>query len=282
MNKKILVTGGSGYLGTHVRQYFDADNLSRRVGKDLSQPNSLQNIDNYDLIIHMAALVDKREQASDNVLAVNVQGTINLLQRLEAGQTLIFCSTKDIYGSHIDAYKAVPESCPTDYCGQGAYEWSKLLAEKYIEYYAAKKGVRFGIFRLSTVYGPATPGNSGGFVSFFARAIQTGLPLRLKMGGAQVRDLLHVNDLARAFELFMASTLTKGCYNIGGGAPNALTLYELTQVLSRLTGQSAKLELSDEPVSEQIHYITDISKLAAELAWQPKLSIEAGLQTLLS
>lgn len=279
--KKVLVTGGSGYLGTHIRQYFNADDLSRRAGQDLSLLEDLSFIKNYDVIIHMAACVNKRADAAGQNFTVNVGGTIKLLEKLSAGQTLIFCSTKDVYGSHIDQYKAVPESCSTDFIGQNAYEWSKLIAEKYAEYYCSNARARLGIFRLSTVYAPASQGNSGGFVSFFTRAIAKGEQLQLKMQGEQIRDLLHVNDLAQAFELFINSNQQSSLYNIGGGLSNSTTLYQLTQTIAKLVKKSANVVLSDEAVKEQIHYVTDISKLTSELGWQPKIDIESGLRTLL-
>jgi nucleoside-diphosphate-sugar epimerase len=279
-NKKILVTGGSGYLGTHVRKYFQADDLSRRSGCDLNNNQDLSLIKHYDVIVHMAACVDKRPEADSRNFDVNVTGTIKLLENLSEGQVFIYCSTKDVYGSHIDSYEKVPETCSTEYLGQNAYEWSKLIAEKYVEYYSNKAKARAGIFRLSTVYAPATEGNAGGFVSFFAKAIKTGQALQLKMRGEQIRDLLHVEDLAQAFELFINSDIKQACYNIGGGMTNSITLYQLTQLLGQLTGYSPKIELSDDPVKEQIHYVTDISKLARELNWQPKLNLETGLKTL--
>ncbi len=280
-NKKILVTGGSGYLGTHVRNYFQADDLSRRSGFDLSNRQDLSLIKKYDVIIHMAACVDKRPEAASRNFDVNVGGTIKLLENLSERQVFIYCSTKDVYGSHIDSYKEVPETCSTDYSGQNAYEWSKLIAEKYVEYYTNKVKARCGVFRLSTVYAPFTEGNSGGFVSFFAKAVKARQTLQLKMRGEQIRDLLHVEDLAKAFDFFINSEIKQACYNIGGGLANSTTLYQLTQILGQLANSSANVELSDEPVKEQIHYITDISKLAKELDWQPKLDLKTGLKTLL-
>lgn len=280
--KKILVTGGSGYLGSYIRQYFNADDLSRRAGQDLSLLKDLSFIKNYDVIIHMAACVNKRADAAGQNFTVNVGGTIKLLEKLSEGQTFIFCSTKDVYGSHIDKYKTVPETCSTDFIGQNAYEWSKLIAEKYAEYYCNNAKARLGIFRLSTVYAPAaSQGNPGGFVSFFTRTIAKGEQLQLKMQGEQIRDLLHVNDLAEAFKFFINSNQQSSLYNIGGGLKNSTTLYQLTQTIAKLVKKSANLVLSDEAVKEQIHYVTDISKLSSELGWQPKIDIESGLRTLL-
>ena len=109
------------------------------------------------------------ETACSSVSAGSIRSGLSgapTLENLRAGQVFIFCSTKDVYGNHIDSYDAVPESCSTAYCGQSAYEWSKLIAEKYVNYYAARAGARAAVLRLSTVYAPATPGNAGGFVSF--------------------------------------------------------------------------------------------------------------------
>lgn len=279
--QRVIVTGGSGYLGTHVRRHFNAEDMSRRSGIDICNDADARCISEYDVIIHMASLVDKRPEAAARAFTVNVDGTRKLLEHLRAGQTFIFCSTKDVYGNHIDRYEQVPESCSTDYCGQGAYEWSKLIAEKYVQFYGARAGVRVGIFRLSTVYAPATPGNAGGFVSFFARAVKNGEELKLKMKGEQIRDLLHVDDLSKAFEHFIGSDIPQGCFNIGGGARNALTLRELAEELARLSGREARLSLSDEPVREQIHYVTDIGLIALKLGWQPRISVTEGLTRLL-
>jgi CDP-paratose 2-epimerase len=278
--RKIIVTGGSGYLGKHVRRYFGADDFSRRSGLDIRNAADARSITDYDVIIHMAALVDKRREATNSVFAVNIEGTINLLENLRPGQTFIFCSTKDVYGNNIDAYEHVPESCSTEYCGQGAYEWSKLLGEKYVQFYASRAGARAGLFRLSTVYAPTGRENPGGFVSLFARAIKNGEPLKLKMRGEQVRDLLHVEDLARAFERFIESKLDRACYNVGGGPRNAISMYELTQMLGRLAGCSPDVTLLDEEVREQINYITDIGALGRDLGWKPQLDLGIGLRTL--
>lgn len=281
MEKKVIVTGGSGYLGSHVKMYFSADDLSRRASLDVCNAADARAIADYDVVIHMAALVDKRPESAQKVFRTNVGGAINLLENLREGQIFIFCSTKDVYGCNADRYEAVPESCSTDYCGQGAYEWSKLIAEKYVQFYAARAKARACVFRLSTVYAPASDDNPGGFVSFFARAIKEGKPLNLKMRGAQIRDLLHVDDLSRAFEAFASSDLKSGCYNIGGGLMNKLTLLELAQRLGRLAGREPNIIMSDEEVREQINYVTDISAIERDLGWTPRIDIDEGLRTLI-
>lgn len=278
---KILVTGASGYLGSHVRRYFAADDLSRRSGLDICRSEDVEIVRNYDAVIHLGALIDKSSKAIEQIYAVNVGGTINLLRNLRSGQVFIFASTKDVYGKHADRYSEVPEDCSTEFCGQNAYEWSKFIAEKYVQFYAHRAGARAAIFRLSTTYAPPTPGNSGGFVNLFASAVKNNRQLRLKMRGEQRRDLLHVRDLARAFELFIASSIQSEVFNIGGGKQNSTTLIELVRMLGELTGKEPRVELSDEPVAEQAHYVTDLAKISRLLDWRPEIGIREGLKTII-
>ncbi len=151
---KTLVTGGSGYLGTHVRKFFDADDFSRRSGLDVLNMQDAKAVEDYDMVIHLAAHLDKSPDAADEVFLTNVEGTINILRRMRENSVFIFASTKDVYGRFADNFVEVPETCQTLFSGQTALEWSKLIAEKYVEFYAHQNRFRSCIFRLSTVYAP--------------------------------------------------------------------------------------------------------------------------------
>src|SRR5687767_13509174 len=95
---KILVTGGSGYLGTNVRRYFGADDFSRTSGHDLLNSIDATVVGDYDLVIHLAAKLDKSPDAADEVFLTNVEGTINILKQMKPNSAFIFASTKDVYG----------------------------------------------------------------------------------------------------------------------------------------------------------------------------------------
>src|SRR5436305_10197706 len=174
---KVLVTGGSGFLGTHVRSYFDADDFSRNSGRDVLNLRDVAAVRDYDVVIHLAARLEKSPRSAESVFLTNVEGTVNVLREVRPGAVFIFASTKDVYGRFADNYRLVPESCPTLYSGQSPLEWSKLIAERYVEYYAHTRNFRSCIFRLSTVYAPSSDGNRPNFVSHYADAINRGEPI---------------------------------------------------------------------------------------------------------
>src|ERR1041384_709805 len=149
---KTLVTGGSGYLGTFVRQFFVADDFSRRSGFDIRYQQTVEKVADYDAVIHLAAHFDKHPDGARECFRTNAEGTANIIRHMKPGSVFIYASTKDVYGSNADGMEEVDENTSTDYCGQSAFEWSKLIGERYVEYYARRQHVRAAIFRLSTVF----------------------------------------------------------------------------------------------------------------------------------
>jgi len=252
---KIAVLGGAGYLGTHVTKFFNAESLSRRTGFDMTDLEQCRQLRDYDVIIHMAARIDKSEKQPYEVFKTNVQGTLNVVQALRKEQVFIFTSTKDVYTE-------------TD-----AYAQSKILAEKYVEYYTKYSGFRMGIFRLSTTYASC----GSGFVNLFVRSIREGKVLFLLMEGKQRRDFLYVDDFSRAVERFLSSADSE-TYDIGGGEENSTTILGLVKIIEKVTNKKAKIKFSDQGVRGQIHYVTDLSRIMKELNWHPEISLEEGIR----
>ncbi len=278
---KTLVTGGSGYLGTHIRKYFDADDLSRRAGHDILNAEDARIVEEYDLVIHLAACLDKSPESADEVFLTNVEGSINLLRNVKPGTIFIFASTKDVYGRFADNFPLVTEDCPTMYSGQSALEWSKLIAERYVEYYAHLHGFRSCIFRSSTIYAPLSEGNTAGFVGHFADAINKGEPIRLPGMGRPQRDIMHVDDFASACKAFADSALQHGLYNLGGGSENALTLRDLLSKLEEVSGLQAVVdEQNPQPDPVPFNYVSSIERITHELSWRPTIDLSDGLKTL--
>ncbi|HEV2801943.1 MAG TPA: NAD(P)-dependent oxidoreductase [Pyrinomonadaceae bacterium] len=279
---KVLVTGGSGYLGIHVRRFFDADDFSRRMGLDILDPYDASRVAEYDTVIHLAAHLDKRHEAAAECFRTNAEGTANLLAHMREGATFIYASTKDVYGAHADAYREVPESCATDYCEQSPLEWSKLIGERYVEYYAAARNFRACIFRLSAVYARPSEGNEANFVTHYVEAVKRGWPLSLPAGGRPERDLLHVEDFSRACHAFMDSNVERGIYNLGGGREQATTLRGIVETVGRLIQLEPVIEdAAHTPAPVPFNYVSDLSRIRAELGWQPLIGVEDGLKSLL-
>jgi nucleoside-diphosphate-sugar epimerase len=278
---KVLVTGGSGYLGLHVRRFFNADDLSRRSGSDILNVDDAKIVGEYDVVIHLAARLDKSPDAAEEVFRTNVEGTINLLREMREDTVFIFASTKDVYGRFADNFAEVDENCPTLYAGQSPLEWSKLIAECYVEYYAHARKFRSCIFRLSTVYAPPSTGNTPNFVGHYANAINFGERLRLAGDGNARRDSLHVDDFSRACSAFAESIIRHGLYNLGGGAANAVTLRELVEKMEGVSGLQAVIDEENPlPPPVPMHYVSNLNLVSQELGWRPEIKLDDGLRTL--
>src|SRR2546421_6649079 len=274
---KLLVTGGSGHLGAHVRRFFQAEDLSRRSHLDVLSSLDATRVSAYEVVIHLAAHLSKNPADAEDCFRANVEGTVNLLREMQPNSVFIFASTKDVYGAHADDFNEVPETCSTEYHDQSALEWSKLIAERYVEYYAAQRNFRSCIFRLSTVYARPSEGNENGFVTHYVEAVKRGWPLRLPLDGKPVRDILHVDDFSRACRAFIDSSVTRGLYNLGGGPGNALSLREIIDKVAEIIQCNPVIDESvsmPEPVP--LNYISDLNHVRNELGWQPQIGIEEG------
>jgi CDP-paratose 2-epimerase len=278
---RILVTGGSGYLGTYVRRFFDGEDLSRRSHLDILSPLDAGRAAAYDVVIHLAAHLSKDPNEADNCFRTNVEGTVNLLREMSPNSIFIFASTKDVYGAHADNFDEVPETCPTDYSNHSALEWSKLIAEKYVEYFATQRNFRSCIFRLSTVYARPSEGNDSGFVTHYVESVKRKWPIRLPLEGKPVRDLLHVNDFGRACRAFIDSSVTHGLYNLGGGREHALSLREIIDQVGKMIECTPLIDENPLPPPVPLNYISDLARVQAELNWQPEIGVEEGLRSLL-
>jgi CDP-paratose 2-epimerase len=331
---KILVTGGAGFVGSHVAEYFSKkgyevvafDNLKRGeiLGKNISLEYNiefLKTLDNVefikgdirdfsslkdackgvDVIIHAAAqvavttsLVNPRED-----FEINVVGTFNVLEAARLNDcAVIYCSTNKVYGDNVnkipvvekdkryefadDRYKnGIPEDFPVDLCEHTPYGCSKLAGDIYVQDYGYVYGLKTGVFRMSCIYGERQFGvEDQGWVAWFTIATLLDKQITIYGDGKQVRDVLYVKDLVRAFDLFLESNLKHEVFNIGGGADNTLSLLELLDLLEKLTGKRTEVKYDNWRPSDQKVYISNISKANELLKWKPEISLEEGVRKL--
>lgn len=279
---KVLVTGGSGYLGTYVRQFFAADDFSRRTGFDILYEQVAEKVAEYDAVIHLAAYFDKSPEGARLCFRTNAQGTANVIRNMKPGSVFVYASTKDVYGSHASDTEDINENTSTDYCGQSAFEWSKLIAERYIEYYARKNNVRAAIFRLSNVFARPSGDNEPGFVTHYVESVKNRLPIRLPAGIDPIRDILYVDDLSRACRAFINSDIEFGLYNVGGGRLNAVSLRDiLKKVGTMIEIEPVIQEDPSLPAPVPLRYVSDITRIGDELGWRPQIGVDDGLRVIL-
>jgi nucleoside-diphosphate-sugar epimerase len=274
-----LVTGGSGYLGTYVRQFFQAEDFSRRSSLNILEDADARIVENYDVVIHLAGHLDKSPEGAEECFRTNADGTRNLIRNMREGSVFIYASTKDVYGSQASAYEFVPEDCPVDPNPASAFELSKLIGEQYVDYYARQRGVRACIFRMSAVFARPTEGNENVFVTHYIESVKHRWPIRLPAGADPVRDILYVDDLSRACRSFINSKREFGLYNLGGGRLNALSVRD---IIARI-GTMLEIEplVEDDPnipPPVPMRYVSDLTRIENELQWRPQIGIESGLR----
>ncbi len=252
-------------------------------------------------IFHLAGQVavttsvaDPRDDFENNAL-----GTFNALEAARAAGTnpiFICTSTNKVYGGmeavqiiedgqryrFEDMPRGVSETWPLDF--HSPYGCSKGTGDQYVRDYHRIYGLPTVVFRQSAIYGPRQFGvEDQGWLAYFAICAATGRPITIYGDGKQVRDLLYIDDLARAFELAMQNiTRTAGqVYNIGGGPERTITIWTETQpLLERLAGRRLTASYSDWRPGDQRVYVSDISKARVDFGWEPRVSPEEGLTRL--
>ena len=234
----------------------------------LNQESLRLNLKGSDLVIHAAAqtAVTTSYDHPLNDLLINTQGTLTMLEavRREARPpAVIFCSTNKVYGSRPNQIQiretamryefadpsfqyGIDEKFGVDLCAHTPYGCSKLAADLYLQDYAARYGLKIGIFRQSCIYGPRQFGiEDQGWLAWFAISTLSEKPIRIYGDGKQVRDVLYVDDLIEAFDLFFQKVDGHQVFNIGGGSDNTASLLETLDLLGELTGKRSLIHYRD-------------------------------------
>lgn len=229
---------------------------------------------------------------------INALGTLNVLEAARAlpkPPAVFFTSTNKVYGGMEDVavverdnryeYRDFPngisEERPLDF--HSPYGCSKGAGDQYMRDYARIYGIPTVVFRMSCIYGRRQFGTEDqGWVAHFVRAAVKGDTIRICGDGKQIRDILFVDDLVRAF-LAAAENLSATAgqvYNIGGGQSNTISLLELLALLEELTGRPIATEFTDWRPGDQRVYVSNTDRARREFGWQPRISREQGIRFL--
>ncbi|HEX3533012.1 MAG TPA: NAD-dependent epimerase/dehydratase family protein [Gemmatimonadaceae bacterium] len=303
--RKVLVTGGAGFIGSHVADLFLEKGWEVSIVDDLSSGKKenvpagakfheisvtspelvrLVTEQNFDVIAHLAAQMDVRKSVADPLFdaTVNIVGTLNLMEALRAAGSrarVVFTSTGGaLYGDfntppNYETYPKDPES---------PYAIAKLSAEYYLAYYGRVHKMESAAVRFGNVYGPRQdPHGEAGVVAIFCGRILGNQPLTIFGDGTQTRDYVYVGDVARA--MYLASTeplpsrgrLDARAFNIGTG--KGTSVVEIAALLQEVAGSRVPVEFAPHRPGEQQDSFVNVDKAREVLGWSPLVTLPEGL-----
>ncbi|MZG52565.1 MAG: NAD-dependent epimerase/dehydratase family protein [Nitrospinae bacterium] len=293
----ILVTGGAGFIGSHiVNTYIEAghsvtiiDDLSTGEMQlvnpeatfyklDIHSPE-VKNVlekEKISAINHHAAQISVTESVADPLFDANsnIIGTLQLLQNaVSLGiEKFIFASTG---GAMYGEQKSFPASEDHPCQPLSPYAISKLCAENYINYFGTEHGLNTTVLRYSNVYGPhQNPHGEAGVVAIFCQRLMKGLPPVIFGDGEQTRDFISVRDVAKANTIALDPEC-KGVFNVGTGKETSVNF--LTKGLIKVSGIDAKTEYNPARNGEQRRSSINSRKFLERFGWEPCVSLEEGL-----
>jgi UDP-glucose 4-epimerase len=302
---KILVTGGAGFIGSHVADLFldkgfdvtVVDNLSsgkrgnvpgrarfHEIGVNSPEFADIVRDGAFDVIAHLAAQMDVRKSVADPVVdaTTNILGTLTLMEALrqsKAKTRVIFTSTGGVlYGDfntppNVETFAKDPES---------PYAISKLSTEYYLAYYGRVHNQDSIAVRFGNVYGPRQdPHGEAGVVAIFCGRILEKRPLTVYGDGLQTRDYVYVGDVARA--VYLAATkplpergrLDARAFNIGTG--EGTSVLQVAKLLQAAARRVVPLDFAPRRPGEQQESFVDVNKAREVLGWSPEVSLADGL-----
>lgn len=301
-----LVTGGAGFIGSHLVNRLLKDNNKVTVldghsdhvividnfyeGKYSNLPLdprlTVINSDilgdigylfkDIDVVFHMAALTRPQWSIKYPLESnkVNIDGTVRILEHCRDNKVnrLVFMSSSSMYGETV--YPTPEDVTPHPMC---PYALTKSIGEQYCKLFEELYGLKWNAIRPFNVYGPRM--NPKSFyscaVAKFIDAIREGLPINITGDGTQARDLIYIDDVVDQMILMSKSKTTGEAFNCGSGANTSIN--DLLATIARLMGKEV-IATHISPVVEPTQTLADITKASFLLDWQPKISLEEGLR----
>lgn len=294
---KILVTGGAGFIGSHLTDAFIelghevvvVDNLVTGRKENLNPKAKFYEADirgaeiaeifareKFQVVCHQAAQMDVRKSVADPRYDadVNIIGTLNLLE--QAGKTgvqsILFASSGGAMYGEQEQFPAEEEhrTWPAS-----PYGITKLTCEKYIAFFGKNYGMKYGLMRYANVYGPRqSPHGEAGVVAIFTSRLLAGEQPIINGDGKQTRDYVYVGDVVRA-NVAALNYAHSDYFNVGTGIETDVN--ELFGHLNRITGNRAQEQHGEAKPGEQMRSVLDWSKAKRLLGWEPQMKLSDGL-----
>jgi UDP-glucose 4-epimerase len=296
---KILVTGGAGFIGSHVVDLFLEQGYEIVILDDLStgresninpqakfyqmdirdpKVRDIFEAERPDVVSHHAAQMDVRRSVAQPLFDadVNILGSLNLIECAKE-----FGVKRFIYISTGGAVYGEPESLPCDethpinpICQYGA---SKHTVEHYLFMYHVNYGLKYTVLRYPNVYGPRQdPHGEAGVVAIFTGRMMAGEPVVINGDGEQTRDFVYVSDCAQANYLAATVDHPPGIYNIGWGLPTSVN--QIFSALAKVTDYKLPVSHGPAKVGETRHIYLNASKARSDLGWSATVNLEEGMK----
>ena len=297
---KVLITGGAGFIGSHLAAHLQAmgdepvalDNLS--AGRRENLPASVRFIEadvldasledtvgagQFDAIVHLAGQTMVNASVEDPAFDAreNVLGTIQVLEAARKGgvRRVIFASTAAAYGDVPQAALPILEEralAPLSF-----YGLSKVTAEGYLALYQRLFGIEYVVLRFANVYGERQgDGGEGGVISIFARAAAEGKTLTIFGDGQQTRDFVYAGDIAAGIRAALYTAAPNAAYNLSTASETSLLV--LVDLLSKVVGRTIVPAYGAERPGDIYHSALSNEKAKRSLGWQPTTALEEGLR----
>jgi len=295
---KILVTGGAGFIGSHIVEKLLHEDCQVTVVDDLSTgrreniPNAatflrmdIRSAEIADLfaaerftgVIHLAAQTMVPRSLADPAFdcAINVQGSVNILEacRNTGVRRLVFSSSAAVYGdTDVLPVREGSSLQPTSF-----YGLTKLTMEKYLALYYRLFGLQYVVLRYANVYGERQgDGGEGGVVSIFSRLIRQGKELTIFGDGGQTRDFVYVGDVAAANYRALVTQNANTVYNISTGTETSVN--DLVQTMEKATAKTIARVYVAPRAGDIYRSFLDRTAAATGLDWQPQIELAEGIE----
>ena len=295
---RVMLTGGAGFIGSHVAEHLlghdhevaIVDNLSSGKHENVPKGTEFYETDirsgctevfqefQPQALCHQAAQMDVRRSVRepDFDADVNVLGMVRLLQncvRYGVGKVIFASTGGAVYGEQVE----FPASEHHPQYPVSPYGVSKLAGERYLHFYSVQYGISYAALRYANVYGPRQdPHGEAGVVAIFSGNLVAGRTSTINGSGEQTRDYVYVGDVARANVIALESEVPNGAYNIGTGIETSVN--ELYDLMCRLSRRNLPPERRPQPPGEQARSSVDPSRAAKVLNWRPEVDLSTGLK----